>query len=154
MTFFSHKKLLPHYINRNRSLVQLLHFMLTRTVAFSSSPWEEPHSCLARQWWDSSHHCHMSWSTLYNLYCIHLFSSSALRDLGDDRDGEEFTNVTLAYEDGRQAEAHKVVLSLSNPCICQIILGFVPELFLHLLRNYSSICFEITLRFAMHIKQK
>ena len=29
--------------------------MLTRTVAFSSSPWEEPHSCLARQWWDSSH---------------------------------------------------------------------------------------------------
>ena len=96
----------------------------------------------------------MSWSTLYNLYCIHLFSSSALRDLGDDRDGEEFTNVTLAYEGGRQAEAHKVVLSLSNPCICQIILGFVPELFLHLLRNYSSICFEITLRFAMHIKQK
>ena len=96
----------------------------------------------------------LSWSTLYNLYCIHLFSSSALRDLGDDRDGEEFTNVTLAYEDGRQAEAHKVVLSLSNPCICQIILGFVPELFLHLLRNYSSICFEITLRFAMHIKQK
>ena len=87
-------------------------------------------------------------------YCIHVFSSSALRDLGDDRDGEEFTNVTLAYEDGRQAEAHKVVLSLSNPCICQIILGFVPELFLHLLRNYSSICFEITLRFAMHIKQK
>ena len=37
MTFFSHKKLLPHYINRNRSLVQLLHLMLTRTVAFSSS---------------------------------------------------------------------------------------------------------------------
>ena len=59
----------------------------------------------------------MSWSTLYNLYCIHLFSSSALRDLGDDRDGEEFTNVTLAYEDGWQAEAHKVVLALSIPFI-------------------------------------
>ena len=54
-----------------RSLVQLLHLiMLTRTVAFSSSPWEEPHHCLApvikaanfvvsmtgaRQGWGSSH---------------------------------------------------------------------------------------------------
>ena len=57
--------------------------------------------------------------------------------------------MTLAYEDGRQAEAHKVVLSLSNPCICQIILGFVPELFLHLFWNYCSICFEISLGFAM-----
>ena len=46
---FSHKKLVPHYINPNRSLVQLLHLMLTGTVAFSSSPWEEPHPCLARQ---------------------------------------------------------------------------------------------------------
>ena len=47
--FFLTKKLVPHYINPNRSLVQLLHLMLTGTVAFSSSPWEEPHPCLARQ---------------------------------------------------------------------------------------------------------
>ena len=53
--FFLTKKLVPHYINPNRSLVQLLHLMLTGTVAFSSSPWEEPHPCLARQWWVSSH---------------------------------------------------------------------------------------------------
>ena len=52
---FLTKKLVPHYINPNRSLVQLLHLMLTGTVAFSSSPWEEPHPCLARQWWVSSH---------------------------------------------------------------------------------------------------
>ena len=47
--FFLTKKLVPHYINPNRSLVQLLHLMLTGTAAFSSSPWEEPHPCLARQ---------------------------------------------------------------------------------------------------------
>ena len=32
-------------------------------------------------------------------------SPQQIQPLGDDRDDEEFTNVTLAYEDGRQAEA-------------------------------------------------
>ena len=39
-------------------------------------------------------------------------ASSSFRDLRDDRD---FTDVTLACDDGQQVEAHKVVLISSSP---------------------------------------
>ena len=38
--------------------------------------------------------------------------STAFRDLRND---SEFTDVTLAFEDGHQVEAHKVILSASSP---------------------------------------
>ena len=38
--------------------------------------------------------------------------SSAFRDLRDDK---EFTDVTLACEDGQQMEAHKIILAASSP---------------------------------------
>ena len=38
--------------------------------------------------------------------------TSAFRDLREDK---EFTDVTLACEDGQQVEAHKVVLISSSP---------------------------------------
>ena len=36
---------------------------------------------------------------------------------GDLREDKEFTDVTLACEDGQQVEAHKVVLIASSPCL-------------------------------------
>ena len=44
--------------------------------------------------------------------------SSAFRDLKDDRD---FTDVTLACEDGQQVEAHKVVLISSSPFFLNLL---------------------------------
>ena len=38
--------------------------------------------------------------------------SSAFGDLREDKD---FTDVTLACEDGQQVEAHKVILAASSP---------------------------------------
>ena len=43
--------------------------------------------------------------------------SSAFRDLRNDK---EFTDVTLACEDGQQVEAHKVVLISSSPFFLNI----------------------------------
>ena len=42
----------------------------------------------------------------------------AFRDLRDDK---EFTNVTLACEDGQQVEAHKVVLISSSPFFSNLL---------------------------------
>ena len=36
-------------------------------------------------------------------------------DFGKLREGKDFTDVTLACEDGQQVEAHKVVLTSSSP---------------------------------------
>ena len=44
--------------------------------------------------------------------------SSAFGDLRDDK---EFTDVTLACEDGRQVEAHKVVLIASSPFFLNLL---------------------------------
>ena len=45
-------------------------------------------------------------------------TSSAFRDLRDDK---EFTDVTLACEDGQQVEAHKVVLIASSPFFLNLL---------------------------------
>ena len=44
--------------------------------------------------------------------------SSAFKDLRDDK---EFTNVTLACEDGQQVEVHKVVLIASSPFFLNLL---------------------------------
>ena len=44
--------------------------------------------------------------------------TSSFRDLRDDR---EFTDVTLACEDGKQIEAHKVVLASSSPFFMELL---------------------------------
>ena len=40
---------------------------------------------------------------------------------GDLRDDKEFTDVTLACEDGQQVEAHKVVLIASSPFFLNLL---------------------------------
>ena len=40
---------------------------------------------------------------------------------GDLRDDKEFTNVILACEDGKQVEAHKVVLIASSPFFLNLL---------------------------------
>ena len=44
--------------------------------------------------------------------------SSAFRDLMQDND---FTDITLACEDGQQVEAHKVILATSSPFFNKIL---------------------------------
>ena len=41
--------------------------------------------------------------------------------VGDLRQGQDFTDVTLACEDGQQVEAHKVVLVASSPFFLNIL---------------------------------
>ena len=43
---------------------------------------------------------------------------SALKNLRDDQD---FTDVTLAYEDGQKIEAHKVILAASSPVLQKLL---------------------------------
>ena len=52
----------------------------------------------------------------WNDFCDNV--SSAFRDLRDDK---EFTDVTLACEDGQQVEAHKVVLIASSPFFLNLL---------------------------------
>ena len=40
---------------------------------------------------------------------------------GDLRDDKEFTDVTLACEDGQQVEAHKMVLIASSPFFLNLL---------------------------------
>ena len=44
--------------------------------------------------------------------------TSSFRDLREDK---EFTDVTLACEDGSQIEAHKVVLASSSPFFMELL---------------------------------
>ena len=44
--------------------------------------------------------------------------SSAFGDLREDKD---FTDVTLACEDGKQVEVHKVVLASSSPFFMELL---------------------------------
>ena len=46
--------------------------------------------------------------------------SSAFKDLREDK---EFTDVTLACEDGKQVEAHKVILIASSPFFLDLLKG-------------------------------
>ena len=49
------------------------------------------------------------------------FSENISSAFGDMRQDKEFTDVTLACEDGQQVEAHKVVLVASSPFFLNIL---------------------------------
>ena len=49
------------------------------------------------------------------------FKDNVSSAFGDLRQDEEFTDVTLACEDGQQVEAHKVVLVASSPFFLSIL---------------------------------
>ena len=51
------------------------------------------------------------------------FKENVISAFGRLREDKEFTDVTLACEDGQQMEAHKVVLAASSPFFEQIFLG-------------------------------
>ena len=49
------------------------------------------------------------------------FKANVNYTFGRFRDGKEFTDVTLACEDGQQVEAHKVILAASSPFFEKIL---------------------------------
>ena len=50
------------------------------------------------------------------------FHDNAKNAFGDLRDGTDFVDVTLASEDGRQIEAHKVIIAASSPFFRKILI--------------------------------
>ena len=49
------------------------------------------------------------------------FQNNVISAFGDLRDDNDFTDVTLACEDGQQVEAHKVVLMASSPFFLNLL---------------------------------
>ena len=49
------------------------------------------------------------------------FKENVSSTFGDLREDKDFTDVTLACEDGQQVEAHKVVLIASSPFFLNIL---------------------------------
>ena len=49
------------------------------------------------------------------------FQNKVISAFGDLRDDNDFTDVTLACEDGQQVEAHKVVLMASSPFFLNLL---------------------------------
>ena len=61
--------------------------------------------------------------TSENKLCLqwHDFKENVSSSFGELRDDKDFTDVTLACGDGRQVEAHKVILAASSPCFVEIL---------------------------------
>ena len=49
------------------------------------------------------------------------FQNIVISSFGDLKDDPDFTDVTLACEDGKQMEAHKVVLASSSPFFMHLL---------------------------------
>ena len=49
------------------------------------------------------------------------FKENAVDTFGSLREDKDFTDVTLACEDGKQVEAHKVILANSSPFFQNIL---------------------------------
>ena len=53
---------------------------------------------------------------------------------GELREGKDFTDVTLACEDGQQVEAHKVILAVTSPSqkgnIAFLLRGAIPQIWI------------------------
>merc|ERR1719239_562028 len=50
------------------------------------------------------------------------FKQNISASFGDLREDKEFTDITLACEDGQQVEAHKVVLAASSPFFKELLM--------------------------------
>ena len=48
------------------------------------------------------------------------FQENMRTEFGSLRESQDFTNVTLACEDGQQVEAHKVILAAASPFFCDL----------------------------------
>ena len=51
------------------------------------------------------------------------FKDNAIGSLRNLKDDKDFLDVTLASEDGKQIEAHKVILAISNPFFQSLLKG-------------------------------
>merc|ERR1719228_739912 len=49
------------------------------------------------------------------------FKENATSSFGELREDRDLTDVTLACEDGKQVEAHKIILSASSPVFKEIL---------------------------------
>ena len=49
------------------------------------------------------------------------FKENAIGSLGSLKDDRDFLDVTLAAEDGKQVEAHKVILAISSPFFLNLL---------------------------------
>ena len=49
------------------------------------------------------------------------FKENVIGSLGSLKDDRDFLDVTLAAEDGKQVEAHKVILAISSPFFLNIL---------------------------------
>ena len=49
------------------------------------------------------------------------FKENAITAFGSLRDDQDFSDVTLACEDGKQVEAHKMILAASSPFFSQLL---------------------------------
>ena len=58
-----------------------------------------------------------TWCTMSEKLCLQWndFKENAISAFGNLRKDADFTDVTLACEDGKQVEAHKVILAASSP---------------------------------------
>ena len=65
------------------------------------------------------------------------FRENVSSAFGDLREDKEFTDVTMACEDGQQVEAHKVVLIASSPFFLNI-LRFIITFIITFMRLPSS----------------
>ena len=64
-----------------------------------------------------------SFLTMSEKLCLQLndFTGNVNSAFGKLRDDNEFTDVTLACEDGQQLQAHKVILAASSPFFEKIL---------------------------------
>ena len=67
------------------------------------------------------------------------FTENATSAFGSLREDKDFADVTLACEDGKQIEAHKVILVASSPLFKKILIGNKHTHPLIYLRGWKSI---------------
>ena len=66
---------------------------------------------------------YFTWFTMSEKLCLQWndFQENAISSFGNLREDVDFTDVTLACEDGKQVEAHKVILASSSPFFQNIL---------------------------------
>ena len=63
------------------------------------------------------------WQTMSEKLCLQWndFKENVVNTFGSLKEDKDFTDVTLACEDGKQVEAHKVILAASSPFFQDIL---------------------------------